>query len=164
MWKPGTPLETQQPEPHHIRVTDWKGTPTVTSCAAAQARRAPVLLLQRSEPIDVVGKGRRRRSRCRRLRLRLSPSTSSNSSNLPHLSSVATPVVAVVFLTPVSVDGPKSTLACPTLAEFSVRRSANAPTTIVLAIDLHTQLCSAGEAPFLDWHTRLPYPSSLIRL
>ena len=34
----------------------------------------------------------------------------------------------------------------------------------VLAINLGPRLRPAEEAPFLDWHTRLPYPSSLIRL
>ena len=109
----------------------------VTSYTVARARRAPVLLA-----------GRRRRSRSRRPRLRPSPSTSSKLSNRPHLTSAAAPVVAVVAATPVSVAGPKSTLACPTSAEFSACRLADAPTAIVSAIDLDPRLLPAGEAPF----------------
>ena len=114
----------------------------VTSCAVTRARRAPVLLLQRAAPIDVVGAGRRRRSRSRRPRLRPSPSPSSKSSNRPHLTSAAAPVVAVVAATPVSVAGPKSTLARPTSAKFSARRSADAPTAIVSAIDIDPPGCA----------------------
>ena len=119
----------------------------MTSCAVARARRAPVLLLQRAAPIDVVGAGRRRRLRSRRPQLRPSPSTSSKSSNRPHLTSAAAPVVAVVAAMPVSVAGPKSTLARPTSAEFSVRRSADAPTAIVSAIDIELPVAPSGGGP-----------------
>ena len=58
----------------------------------------------------------------------------------------------------------KIDLGAPHVGRISARRPADAPTAIVLAIDIDPRLRPAGEAPFLDWHTRLPYPSSLIRL